>query len=188
MKNKNRAVFIDRDGVINDVVDRGKGFFVAGKEVRFTAPYSLSEFQLKPNVPEALAMAAEIDFLRILITNQPDLAYNMMVRKDYDAIMAKMIDLDFNEIFICFHKREEGCLCKKPKPGMLLAAAEKWNIDFNRSYMVGDAKADILAGEAVGCKTILISTFYNEGVKSDFKAANLYEAIRLIQKIEGGVL
>ncbi|MBI5045434.1 MAG: HAD-IIIA family hydrolase [Candidatus Niyogibacteria bacterium] len=181
-----RAVFIDRDGVVNDMIDRGQGFFVVGKEVRFTAPYNLVEFRIKPNIPKALTLMGKMDLLRILVTNQPDLVYGMITKEDYNNIMAQVRGLGFDDIFVCYHDRDAGCECRKPKAGMLLAAAEKWNIDLGRSYMIGDTENDMLAGQAAGCKTVLIRTDYNVGVICNYAANNLLLAAKMITHMEKG--
>lgn len=183
---KKIAVFIDRDGVINDVVDRGSNFFVKGRQVRFTAPYTYGEFNLKPDAGNALDYLKRMGFLRILVTNQPDLAYGLISKEDYERIMSEVFCLGFDDIFVCLHKRDEDCDCKKPKPGMLLQAGSKWNIDFSMSYIIGDAEIDMLAGNAVGCKTILVNSNYNQKVEGDFRAGSLLEAVQLINTLKGG--
>lgn len=155
-----RAVFLDRDGVINDL---GDGH----------APFKYDEFKIKNGVRGALDGLGRIGFLRILITNQPDVAYGNMSRVDYDKIMADVKKLPLDDIFVCQHRRDDGCECKKPKPGMLLQAAKKWGIDLQKSFMVGDSKSDIKAGQAAGCKTVLI-----DGVR----VKNLSEAVRYIHE------
>ena len=84
-----------------------------------------------------------------------------------------MHSLSFDDDFICFHGRDDECGCKKLKPGMLLAAAKKWNIDLPRSYFVGDTESDTIAARAAGCASILIDTWYNKKIESDYRGTNL---------------
>jgi D-glycero-D-manno-heptose 1,7-bisphosphate phosphatase len=180
MISKRQSVFIDRDGVIIDVVDRGENFFVKGKKARWTAPFKYDEFRVKEGVAEALGKIKALGFLLILVSNQPDIAYGTMSKNDSDKMMKKIKKFPFDDIFVCYHGREEGCDCKKPKPGMLLEAQKKWNIDLNSSYMIGDTANDMTAGKAAGCRCILIDAEYNKDVKSDFRAKSLLEAVKNI--------
>jgi D-glycero-D-manno-heptose 1,7-bisphosphate phosphatase len=123
-----KAVFLDRDGVINHCVDRGLAD-IASAKVRWTAPYRYDEFKLKSGARESLELLGRHGLLRILVTNQPDIAYGNPSPEDHERIMAEIKNLPLNDIFICYHRREEGCVCKKPLTGMLLEAARKWDID-----------------------------------------------------------
>ncbi|MBI2989742.1 MAG: HAD-IIIA family hydrolase [Candidatus Magasanikbacteria bacterium] len=177
MNTKRRAVFLDRDGVINETIDRGEHFEVLGKKVRFSPPFFYHEFHLRDGVKEALERMGELGYLRILVTNQPDRAYGMITEEEYQKIMAVVAALPFDDIFVCPHTRYDNCACKKPKPGMLLEAGKKWGIDFSRSYIIGDTKADTEAGEAVGSKTVLIDYSYNKDLVSDIRVNGLLDAI-----------
>ena len=175
-----RAVFLDRDGVINDTVDRGENFFVKGKQVRWTAPWRHDEFHLKNGVATALKELGRSSFLKILVTNQPDVIYENMSQLEYDKIMADVKKLPLDDIFVCAHGRDDGCECKKPKPGMLLEAAKKWGIDLQNSFIVGDSESDVKAGQAAGCKTILIDDSQNKDIAADIHVTNLSEAVEYI--------
>jgi len=186
MNSKNRkAIFLDRDGVINDLVDRGSNFSVRGKVVRWTTPFSHKEFFLKPGIDRVLEEMGQNGFLRVLATNQPDIAYGLLSREEHDRIMSDVKNLPLDDVFICIHGRDDGCGCKKPKPGMLMDASEKWGINLEKSYMIGDHENDILAGKSAGCKTILISQSYHGGDPvPDFVASNLDVAWNFIQEAE----
>ena len=118
----------------------------------------------------------------ILITNQPDVAYGTMKRNDHEKIMSEVRALSFYDIFVCEHGREDGCVCKKPKPGMLLEAAKKHKIDLASSYMVGDTKNDMEAGKSAGCTTILVEQHYNTDAEADIRVKNLCEIVDLLEK------
>lgn len=185
-KKKQRAVFIDRDGVVNPLIHRGDNHVVQGKICPWTAPYSCVEFGIFPFVSDALRVLGEAGFLRIVVTNQPDVSYGLLSEEDYVRMMAEVRQCAFEDVFVCPHTRDEGCECKKPKPGMLLSAAQKWDIDLERSYMVGDTKSDEQAAEAAGCRFILVSASYNTNLKSAFRVSDLLEAANLIAYLERG--
>ncbi|KKT29452.1 MAG: histidinol-phosphate phosphatase family protein [Parcubacteria group bacterium GW2011_GWC1_44_10] len=173
---------MDRDGVINDTVDRGENVFVQDKKVRWTAPWRHDEFHCKDGVAVALEEFGKLGFLKILVTNQPDVVYGNMSQLEYDKIMADIKELSLDDIFVCMHGRDDGCECKKPKPGMLISAAQKWGIDLKKSFMVGDSESDIKASQAAGCKTILIDCAQNKNLKADARVTNLSEAVRYIHE------
>lgn len=181
----NRAVFLDRDGVVNEIVDRGEDFSAKGRKVRFTAPFNYGEFKIKQGVKEALEAFKRLGLIRIIVTNQPDLTYGFLPRAEHKKIIKSVLNLPVDDVFVCPHGRDDGCQCKKPKPGMLLEAAGRWNIDLRRSYMVGDTGNDILAGKSAGCKTILIRGPHSgAGGAPDFIAGSLSEAVQIIEKLE----
>jgi D-glycero-D-manno-heptose 1,7-bisphosphate phosphatase len=177
-----KAVFFDRDGVINDTIDRGKDCIVSDKKVRFTAPWKYNEFKIRNGVSDLFLELKLLDFLVILATNQPDIRYGYLPLEEHEKIMGDIKKLPLDDFFVCLHGRDDGCECKKPKPGMLVQASKKHNIDLNSSFMVGDSENDILAAKAVGCKSV----FYNDKqinnkFNSDFEAKNYLDIINLIK-------
>jgi D-glycero-D-manno-heptose 1,7-bisphosphate phosphatase len=151
---KRRAVFLDRDGVLNaSPVRDGKPY----------APRSLAEFKLLPGVPEALAQLRKAGFLNVVVTNQPDVANGKAKREDIEAIHARLLkDLPIDAVKVCYHDDKDGCACRKPKPGMLLEAAAELGIDLRASYLVGDRWRDVAAAHAAGCKALFIDYQYGE--------------------------
>ena len=144
-----RAVFLDRDGVLNRVVQRAGRPFV---------PSSLDELEILPGVDEALGRLRAAEFLLIGATNQPDVARGLVSRESVEAIhefMRKRLPLD--DIRVCYHVDGDRCACRKPQPGMLFAAAVARQIRLHRSFMIGDRWRDIGAGKAAGCTTILVN-------------------------------
>ncbi len=152
--NKRRAVFLDRDGVINrSEVRNGKPY----------APRALAQFRLLPGVIEAVKSLKRAGLLVIVVTNQPDIGNGLVDAAVVDAMHAKLRRvLPVDDIKVCPHRQDEGCTCRKPKPGMLLEAAREWNIDLKTSFMVGDRWGDIVAGRAAGCYTVFINRGYSE--------------------------
>ncbi|HEX7702453.1 MAG TPA: HAD family hydrolase, partial [Kofleriaceae bacterium] len=143
-----RAVFLDRDGVINaSVVRDGKPY----------PPAHVDEMELLPGVPEALAALRAAGFQLIVVTNQPDVARGTQTRAAVDAIHDRMRrDLPLDAIYACFHDDADDCACRKPKPGLLVNAAADLGIDLPSSFMVGDRWRDTDAGLAAGCRAIFI--------------------------------
>ena len=169
-----RAVFLDRDGVLNRSVVR------AGRPY---APTSLDEFELLPGVLEALTNLRTAGFVLVVVTNQPDLATGRIRPEVAEAIHQKLRALlPIDDIKVCGHVDEDDCSCRKPRPGMLLEAAREWSIDLCRSFIVGDRWRDVSAGKAAGCKTIFVDYGYPERLVDapDFVVTSLQEAVRII--------
>ena len=166
-----RAVFLDRDGVINRAfVREGKSF----------PPSTLQELEILPGVPEALHELKQHGYELLVVTNQPDVARGTQSRQTIEAIhQALRARLPLDDILVCYHTDQDKCDCRKPMPGMLREAARKHNIDLAASFMVGDRWRDIEAGYNAGCKTILIDYGYSERPPDrapDLRVASLREA------------
>lgn len=149
-----RAVFLDRDGVINRaMVQNGRPY----------PPLGLDELEILPGVPEAIARLRAAGFRLIVVTNQPDVARGKQTRKVVEAMHAVLqTQLPLDEFRVCYHDDADGCACRKPAPGMLQRAAKDANLDLGTSFMVGDRWRDIEAGRRAGCTTVLIDYHYAE--------------------------
>lgn len=173
----NKAIFLDRDGVINQVN------FVDGKPY---PPKDMSELILLPRVNEALQLLKDAGYLLIVITNQPDVVRGKAKIETVEAINQFLKDsLPIDDIFTCYHDDIEDCNCRKPKPGNILKAANQYNINIPSSFMIGDRWRDIEAGESAGCKTFFINYRYQEKQPKsyDYKVKTLYEAAKIILEI-----
>ncbi len=172
-----RAVFLDRDGVLNRAVVR------AGKPY---PPADLRELELLPGVAEALLRLRAEGFLLISVTNQPDVARGATPRWTVEAINAQLMrELALDEISVCYHDDADRCHCRKPEPGLLTDAAGRYNIALVRSFMVGDRWKDIEAGHRAGCSTVRIDAGYAEverGRPPHFRCTSLAEAADWILK------
>lgn len=171
-----RAVFLDRDGVINRSVVRDGLPFAAS---------NLDEFEIFPEVPEACRRLKAAGFLLIVATNQPDVGRGTMKKKTVEAIHVEMCrQLPIDRVEVCYHPGHgaSDCECRKPKPGLLLNAAHELGIDLARSWMVGDRWRDIDCGHAAGCRTIFVDRGYAEALKQmpDFRVKNLAQAAEII--------
>jgi D-glycero-D-manno-heptose 1,7-bisphosphate phosphatase len=165
-----RAVFLDRDGVLNRSLIR---------DGRPYSPSGLNEVEVPWDVPEACDRLRRNGFLLVVVTNQPEVARGRVTRQSVEEInqfLRSRIRLD--DFRVCYHDDVEGCDCRKPKPGMLLAAAMDWNIELRRSFMVGDRWRDIEAGRRAGCKTVFINYHYSEEhpLEADFETNSLASA------------
>lgn len=149
-----RAVFLDRDGVINRAVVReGKPY----------PPDSIAEMEILPRVAGALEKLRAAGFLNIVATNQPDVATGKQRREVVEAMHLHLLStLALDAIEVCYHVDADGCDCRKPKPGMLRKAAADHGIDLASSYMVGDRWRDVEAGRAAGCEAFFIDYGYSE--------------------------
>ena len=171
-----RAVFLDRDGVINRALER---------DGQPESPSSLSEFKILPEVPEACRRLKQAGFLLVVATNQPDVGRGALKKEVVEMIHVEMCRLlPIDHVEVCYHpgKGASNCDCRKPKPGMLLRAARELGIDLAQSWMVGDRWRDVDCGHAAGCRTIFIDRGYAEELrqKPDFSAGNLGVAADII--------
>ena len=169
-----RAVFLDRDGVINRALVR---------ERKPYAPRHLREFRLLPGVGDAVTRLKSVGFLIIVVTNQPDVGHGLTTPETLAAMHARLTaHLPVDAILICTHRRDAGCACRKPKPGMIHKAETDWGIDVRRSYLVGDRSTDIVAGRAAGLYTIFLDRGYVEPLLAspDARVRSLRQAVSKI--------
>ena len=166
-----RAVFLDRDGtLIAAVVREGRPYPVRSPE----------EMSILPGVPEALERLRQAGYRLVVVTNQPDVARGRQERRVVEAINARLGSaLGLDEVRVCWHDDPDGCSCRKPRPGLILDAARDLAIDLPASFVVGDRFRDVGAGQAAGCRTILIECGYDETpcpAPPDYRVRTLSEA------------
>ncbi len=192
----NRAVFLDRDGVINEIVY----FPELGV---LDSPLKPRQFKLLPGVAEAIKTFNRLGLLVIVASNQPSIAKGKMTEEAFENVRLKMKrelerkDARIDAEYYCFHhpsakdvRYRVNCDCRKPKPGLLLRAAKDFALELSRCYMVGDSLMDIKAGKAVGCRLFLIGylkcdlcrLMKNERVKPDLIVPSLLQASKIIKK------
>jgi len=171
---KRRAVFLDRDGVLNRAMVReGKPY----------PPSNVCEVEILPGTIEALQRLKNAGFMLIVVSNQPDVARGTTSRETVEAINAYLASrLPVDRFTMCYHDSGDDCDCRKPRPGMLLSGAREFDVDLASSYMVGDRWRDVEAGIAAGCKTLFIDYGYDEQQpkSSTVKVASLHEAALII--------
>lgn len=169
-----RAVFLDRDGVLNRIVMRdGKPY----------APLSLDELELYPETEDAVERLRMAGLVCIVVTNQPDIARGTLAPHVVEAMHEMMRNqLSLDDFIVCGHDDVDGCDCRKPLPGMLHQGARRLGIDLSASFLVGDRWKDIDAGKAVGCVTLWIDRGYDErrAEDADYTVTSLGEAVSII--------
>lgn len=168
-----RAVFLDRDGVIN------KAFIVNGVP---TPARSLDELQILPKVDEALNILRRLGFEIVVVTNQPDVSRGALTEEMVHSLHRSLeLELGIEYFYTCFHDDVDDCLCRKPKPGLLNLAAADLDIDLKQSFMIGDRWRDISAGQSAGCRCFFVDYDHIErrpqmpylGVSSLFHAVQI---------------
>ena len=154
MVNLNKAVFLDRDGVlVKSIIKNRKGY----------APRKLKDFKVYKDSSASVEKLNSLGFKIFVVTNQPDVRKKKISKRTLSKmhkILKKKVNI--KKIYTCVHSLNEKCSCRKPMTGMLLKAAKTYKINLKKSYMVGDRESDILCGEKVGCKTIFINRNYDE--------------------------
>jgi D-glycero-D-manno-heptose 1,7-bisphosphate phosphatase len=196
-----KAIFLDRDGVINALVYHQEPGII-------DAPFTVAQFGLLPYACEAIKKFQEMGYRVILASNQPGVAKGHLTAETFEKIREKMNkELARGGTFLdgeyyCFHhpearidKLKVRCHCRKPKPGLLLQAAEEMQIDLSRSWMIGDGITDIKAGKSAGTRTILLGKMKcelcriieEEDASPDAICPNLLEAIRVIDLASNNV-
>jgi D-glycero-D-manno-heptose 1,7-bisphosphate phosphatase len=150
------AVFLDRDGVLNDTTPQ------PGRPGRAGSPRSVDEVVIGADVAPAMTRLRAHGFRLVAITNQPDVARGTLPRDVALAVTDGVVrDLDLDDAYVCLHDGPDGCRCRKPAPGALLEAASTWRLDLDASWMIGDRWVDVAAGNAAGVRTILLERRYS---------------------------
>jgi transaldolase len=166
-----RAVFLDRDGVLNRAIMR---------DGRPYAPATVGELEIVPGADQALGRLREAGFRLVVVTNQPDVARGSQTVQGVEAINeAIRAVLPTDEFRVCYHDDADHCGCRKPAPGMLLEAAAGSGLNLPESFLIGDRWRDIEAGRRAGCRTVLVGDGYNERatIEPHARAASLAEAV-----------
>lgn len=169
----NKAIFLDRDGTVNAPI--------LEKDIT-RSPRMFSEFAILPGVKDAVREMRSRGYLVFIATNQPEVVRGLVKKEEVEKMHALLKqELELAGIQACFHDNAHNCECRKPKSGMLLDAAKKFDIDLKASFMVGDTWRDVEAGKAAGCTTILVDAPYNKEVEADHRVSSLMEILPLIR-------
>lgn len=167
-----RAVFLDRDGVLNKPIVR---------DGRAYAPLALDDFRLVTEAPRQVARLRDAGLLCIVVTNQPEVARGTLGREMLEEMHRRLLRaVPMDDLYVCLHDPADGCECHKPRAGMLRSAAAKWAIGLEQSFVIGDRRRDIEAGRAVGCYTILLERSYSDCAMADARADSLAGAVDLV--------
>tara|TARA_Y100000310_G_C20638606_1_gene792596 strand:- start:1097 stop:1597 length:501 start_codon:yes stop_codon:yes gene_type:complete len=162
-------VFFDRDGVLNELVERDGGFF---------SPRNVKEFKVVTGASEVIEMVRSKGFLCIVVSNQPDVPRGFLRRSVLDKITQTLVkSVDIDDVQYCLHDDSDECDCRKPAPGLLLRAKEKWNLDLPCSFMVGDTVKDLEAANGAEVKFYLLDRPYNQPIQAENRIDNLRDII-----------
>ena len=193
-----RAVFLDRDGVINEILFHGELGLLE-------TPFTTRQFKLKAGAAQAIRRINRLGLKAVVVSNQPGVAMRHFTEPTLRQITKKMIrqlkraEAHLDGIYYCLHHPVKGlgalkrhCACRKPKPGLLVQAAKQLGINLKKSFMVGDSILDVQAGRGAGCKTFLLahlkcdlcSLMSRRGIKPDFLVNDLAEAVKKIESLE----
>ena len=173
------GVFLDRDGVLNAAL------VTAGRP---GSPREREELELLPGVQDACAQLADAGLVLIVVTNQPDIARGLVDPVVVDDLNRQLLgSLALHDVIVCPHDDGDACACRKPKPGMLLEGASRWDIDLSQSVMVGDRWRDIEAGRAAGTRTVFVDRGYDEPAPDNpnLTVKELHESVPWIIRTAG---
>jgi D-glycero-D-manno-heptose 1,7-bisphosphate phosphatase len=185
-----KAVFLDRDGVLNELV-------LNPATGEYEPPHTPDDLVLFPDVIESLRILKDRGFVLFLISNQPDYAKGKTTLENIHAVHTRFnhiltsSGIHFTEYYYCYHHPKGivpeyslACECRKPKPYFLLKAARDYGVDLKHSWIIGDRDSDIECGKAAGTRTILIEELHSSRSRGtsnlDFKTANLKDALTII--------
>ena len=168
------AAFLDRDGVLNELVYRDSGA---------ASPRIIDDFKIRPGAVEAVRALRDLGLPVLVVSNQPDIERGWMTRASLaqmSAVLRAAVPID--DMAICEHDDCNGCRCRKPKPGLLVELAERWGIDLKRSFMIGDSWRDVGAGRAAACFTILVGVSDARGGVPDAVVEDLAGAVAAVRR------
>ncbi len=169
-----RALFLDRDGIVNEVVMR---------DGVVSSPRTIKELELIPGADDFIQKVKQLGFLTILVTNQPDVARKKMSRYQLNQMHKKIREwIPIDHIEVCM-SGNDNCFRRKPNPGMLLQSARRFDIDLTSSFFLGDSHKDVLAGKRAGVQTILYQTDYNTNHHgmADFNCTHFEQIFELLR-------
>ncbi len=176
----NRALFLDRDGVLDQLV-----FYASPGE--WEAPRIVADLRMIEGVSEPLRRLAGAGWLLFIVTNQPSHAKGKASRDDLQAVhdeVVRRLDIPLARSYVCFHQAEDRCDCRKPKPYFLHEAAREFDVDLAQSWMVGDQDSDLACGRAAGCRVALIehrgSEHQRGAIEPDLRVRDLEELVSVL--------
>ena len=169
----NRAVLFDRDGVLNKLIKRDGGFY---------SPQSFDQFKTYDTAKNVINELKQIGLLSIVVSNQPDISRGQLIQTELDKMTKILFDeLSIDDVFYCIHDDHDNCNCRKPKPGLLMQAVKKWNINLQESYMIGDTWKDAEAAKNLNVKFLLLNAEYNLNYDSSNRINSLKEIFNHIE-------
>ncbi len=172
-EHKQKAVFFDRDGVLNYLVKRDGSFY---------SPQHFEDFQLVAGAKKVIDNVHKMEYLVIVISNQPDISRGKLAQSDLDKMTDLLFEkLNIDDAFYCTHDDDNDTGCRKPALGLFFTAQKKYNIDLNKSFMIGDTWKDVEAAKNAGIPMILIDKDYNQDLKDVNRVKNILQVVSLIK-------
>ena len=169
-----KVVFLDRDGVINALVER---------DSKMVSPRFFQDFRILEGVPEAIETLRQRKYELVVVTNQPDISRGLMLQSELDQMTEAVLRLGVHQVLICPHSDEDACLCRKPKPGLLTQYLASLNSEPTELWMIGDREVDVEAGSKIGAGVIRIGIHPDQATNAKFSCSSLVEAICVIVNI-----
>jgi D-glycero-D-manno-heptose 1,7-bisphosphate phosphatase len=172
---KNKAIFLDRDGVVNRIIYENN--------VQ-RSPRSMDEFEYEQGILEFIQNIKKLDFEIAIITNQPEVKRGLVSRDTVEQFHKKIrSELGIDHFFVCWHDSTDNCNCRKPKPGLFFDAKEKLQVNLEDSFMIGDREKDIISAKSAGCNGILYTKNESDFALHQFASYRSFPEILLaIQK------
>lgn len=168
-----KAVFFDRDGVLNHLVKRDGSYY---------SPKKFEDFQIVDDAKEVINRVQKMGYLAIVVSNQPDITRGKLKQSELDKMTDMLFaQLGIDDIFYCTHDDNNDTGCRKPAPGLFFTAQKKYNIDFNKSFMIGDTWKDVEAAKTAGISMILLDNNYNQDLEDVIGVKSLPEIVSLIK-------
>lgn len=168
-----KAIFLDRDGVLNELIYRNNGLF---------SPRKLSDFKISVDSPEFTRFTSSIGYLNIVISNQPDISRGLLKENILNE-MTNLLksNLSLNDVFYCVHDDQDRCDCRKPLAGLIFEAVKKWDINISESYFIGDSWKDIEAAKNANVSFFLLDRSYNKSFHCDSRVSGLKDIYKYIR-------
>ena len=171
-EHKQKAVFFDRDGVLNHLVQRDGSFY---------SPQKFEDFHIVDDAKEVINRVHKMGFLAIVVSNQPDISRGKLAQSDLDKMTDSLYEkLNIDDAFYCIHDDDNDTGCRKPAAGLFFTAQKKYNINFNESFMIGDTWKDVEAAKNARIPMILIDKDYNQDLNEVVRVQSLLEVIPII--------
>jgi len=169
---KQKAIFFDRDGVLNQLVKRDGSYY---------SPQNFEDFHIVSDAMKVVNHVQKKGYLAIVISNQPDISRGKLEQSELDKMTQLLIhETKVDDVFYCTHDDDDDCGCRKPATGLFFAAQKKYNIDFNKSFMIGDTWKDVEAAKNASIAMILIRKEYNRELIVENDIQSLSETNLLI--------
>jgi D-glycero-D-manno-heptose 1,7-bisphosphate phosphatase len=170
---KQKAVFFDRDGVLNQLVQRDGSYY---------SPQNIEDFHIVNEAKKVVQLVHKMGFLAIVVSNQPDISRGKLKQSELDKMTDMLYEkLSIDDVIYCTHDDDNDTGCRKPAPGLFFTAQKKYNIDFNKSFMIGDTWKDVEAAKNAGISMILLNKNYNQNLEDIIRAKSLPDVVSLIK-------